>query len=267
MKKSKTILTIVAVAILALSVSAGAAVITVTRNIQVEYDDAEEYLNTLYPPDDPDNYDYSQGLGWLDSSDLELGSEGDGGLGWQVIAVQYDQLGIPQGATINSAKLTFTVDNSGAAGTSNDFTILAEAADNASVFAWHEDPKWPGYAALDRYDITNRARTAASVPWAPAAAPAQGSTLDTPDISALIQEVVDQAGWSDNNRLTLMIYPDVYLALPDPTTGGSTTVQEIEFEAGPGSDSATLTVEWIPEPATMLLLGLGGLALLRRKRR
>ncbi len=42
-----------------------------------------------------------------------------------------------------------------------------------------------------------------------------------------------------------MVYPDVYLALPDPTTGGDTTVQEIEFEAGPGDDSALLHVEWI----------------------
>ena len=65
----------------------------------------------------------------LDSSDLEVGSEGNGGLDWQVVAVQYADLGIPKDSTINSAKLTFTVDNNGAAGTSNDFTIYAEAAD------------------------------------------------------------------------------------------------------------------------------------------
>ena len=221
----------------------------VTRSIQAEYDDAEEYLNTLYPPDDPDWPDYTQGRGWLDSSDLELGSEGDGGLGWQAIAMQYDQLGIPQGATITSAKLTFTVDDSGVEGESNDFTILAEAADNAAVYGYSFDaPFWPAYAWLDSYDITGRARTAASVSWAPAALPAVGTTLDTPDIASLIQEVVNRPGWSENNRLTLMIYPDVYLDLPDPSTGGTTTVQEIEFEAGPGADSATLTVEYIADP-------------------
>ncbi len=210
----------------------------VTRTIQAEYDDGEEYLNTIWS-----TASYAQGAGWLDSSDLEVGSEGAGGLAWQVCAVQYDQLGIPAGATIFSAKITFTVDNSGNTGTSNDFTIFAEATGNASVFSWHDEGGWAG---LDPFNITSRDRTAASVSWAPAAGPAVGTTLDTPDISALIKEVVDRAGWSANNRLTLMVYPDVYLALPNPATGGSTSVQEIEFEAGPGSDSATLTVEYEP---------------------
>ncbi len=64
----------------------------------------------------------------------------------------------------------------------------------------------------------------------------------------------------------LMVFPDVYLALADPSIGGTTVIQEIEFEAGPGSDSATLTIDYtVPEPATMCLLGLGGLMLRRKK--
>ncbi len=133
----KNVLTIAAVAILALSASAGAAAFTVTRSIQEEFDDVEEYLNTV------GTGEYAQGSGWLDSSDLEVGSE-DSRLNWQVCAVQYDQLGIPQGATIRSAKLTFTVDNSGNTGTSNDFTIFAEATGNASVFSWHDEGGWAG---------------------------------------------------------------------------------------------------------------------------
>ncbi len=248
-ERLKTVSGVVVTATAVLAMLAGGNVArgdSVTRGIQVEYDDGEEYLNTLYPPNDPTYPDCTQGRGWLDSSDLELGVE-DEALGWQVIAMQYDQLGIPQGATINSAKITFQVDNSGNPGTSNDFTILAEAADNASLFGYSLDaPNWPGWAWLASYDITDRDRTVAGVSWAPAAAPAAGTKMDTPDISPLIQEVVDRAGWSENNRLTLMIYPDVYLDLPDPSTGGTTTVQEIEFEAGPGADSATLTVDFTP---------------------
>jgi hypothetical protein len=50
-----------------------------------------------------------------------------------------------------------------------------------------------------------------------------------------------------------MIFPDVYLALPDPLTGGPETIRTSAFEAGPGTDSATLTVDFSvsfnPSPA------------------
>jgi hypothetical protein len=177
--------------------------------------------------------------GNLTSSDLEIGSEGNGGLDWQVCAIQFDQLGIPQGAVITSAKLTLQVDNSGNPGTSNDFTVIAEDIDDAAGFT------------IDASDITNRARTDAEASWVLAAGPAVGTRIDSPDLTDLIQEVVDRAGWSENNRLTLMVYPQVYLDLANPSTGGTTTVQEIEFEAGPGSDAPTLTVEYVStEPSS-----------------
>jgi hypothetical protein len=203
---------------------------TVVKGIQNNDYDAEEHINAQTP--DPDK---PYGMVEITSNDLELGSESQNGRDWQVIAVQYDTLGIPQGANITSAKITFQVNDPGAARDENNFTILAEAADDAVLLS--NDP-----------NITGRARSTASVGWAPAATPAVGTKIDTPDITALIQEVVDQEGWSEDNRLTLMIYPDVYLDLPDPSTGGDTQVQEIEFEAGAGSDSATLTVMFdIPE--------------------
>ncbi len=213
---------------------------TVTREIQVENDDAEEYLNT-------ETFNggwgggYAQGEMYLDSGDLEVGDDAGGtGEFWQVVALQYNQLGIPQGATIYSATITFTVDEPAyGVGNSNDFTILAEAVDNAAVFT------------STAYNITDRARTIAAVAWAPAsAAAAVGTTVVTSDISAVIQEVVNRPGWSDNNRLTLMIYPDVYLALPDPLTGAPGPVTSSVFEAGPGDDSASLHVEWIMGDAT-----------------
>ncbi len=196
------------------------------RGVQAETDDAEEYINA---PPEVSGRDQGE-MKFLTDTDLEMGSEsGNSGLRWQVIAVQYHTLSIPQGSTINSAKITFEVQNSGQEWDSNDFTILAEAADDASVFT--EDPN----------NITDRARSTASVAWAPDALPAVGSKVETPDITTLIQEVVNREGWSDNNRLTLMIYPDVYLASP---TGGTTTVQEIEFEGGPGADAPTLSVTY-----------------------
>ena len=225
--------------------------LTVTRGIQVDADDAEEHINTQ-------EYSTQSSLPGdmesLTSSDLEFGSEGNAGLDWQAIGLQYDMLGIPQGATIISAKVTFEIDDNSNPGDSTGLTIFSELTTNASVFT------------MDAFNISSRTRSAASQGWSPAMytqadADASNVLVDTPDIAALIQEVVDQAGWSANNRLTLMIFPDAWLN----GEGADTTVQETEVEAGPGSDSAILTVEYIPEPATMCLLALGGLMIRRRR--
>jgi len=211
---------------------------TVVRAIVVEANDAEEHINlsSIHLGPAP------QGFVDTGSSDLEIASEGDAGLDWQAIGVQWDTLGIPQGSTINSATITFTVDNAGAAG-DNNLTILAEDVDNSTTFV-----PTSVSTALPLDDITLRTRSTASVAWAPAPNDVVGTTVVTPDISALIQAIVDRSGWSPNNLLTIMIFPDVYLALPDPTTGGSTVLQELELEAGPGADSATLTVDFTPPP-------------------
>lgn len=209
---------------------------TVIRAIVLEANDAEEHLNlNSIHGGGPGN---QQGIVDITSSDLEIASEGDAGLDWQAIGVQWDTLGIPPGSTINSATITFTVDNAGAAG-DNNLTIHAEAVDNSTNFTTTD------------FNITTRARSTASVAWTPAPNDVIGTTVVTPDITALIQETVDRPGWSLDNLLTVMIFPDVYLALPDPATGGSTVLQEIENEAGPGADSATLMVDFTPPPTVV----------------
>ena len=156
-------------------------------------------------------------------------------------AGSYETLGIPKFSTNVRESIQFGIDSGlGNTGTSNAFTIIGEAIDNSALFN------------SGIFNITSRDRTIASVAWViPYGPPVIDEKRDTPDIAAVIQEIVNRAGWSDNNMLTLMVYPDVYLALPDPTTGGTTTVQEIEFEAGPGTDSATLTVEFLIPPSSV----------------
>ncbi len=194
-----------------------------------EYD-AEQHINNHAL-----NTDSNYGSFDLQRTGLEVGSEDVGGLDWQTVGLVFKDLGIPQGSTINSAKITFTVSNPGNEyeGNSNDFTLFVQPVDNAPDFL--ADP-----------NIITREKSAASVAWAPAGSPAVGSKVDTPDIKVLIQEIVNREGWSPNNNLALMIYPDVYLALADPLTGGTTPVQEIECYAGMAevSNRATLTVTY-----------------------
>jgi hypothetical protein len=249
MKKQK-LLTLLAVTMAFIVLAASANAVTVVREIMVEDYDAEEAINSTVLGGT------TQGKVDIGSSDLEIGSESGSNLEWQACGVQYNMLGIPQGSTIISAKLTFQCKGTGHtyAGASNDFRIIAEAIDDAAAFTTTD------------FDITSRDRTSATAAWNPPYPTSGGDIVDTPDLKSLIQEVVGRTGWSDDNRLTLMIFPQIHLDLADPSTGGTTPLQELNVHAGAGSDSATLTVEYIPEPATMCLLGLGGLMLRRRKK-
>ena len=62
--------------------------------------------------------------------------------------------------------------------------------------------------STDMFDISSRAMTSASVVWTPPDWNNFGeSGLDqqTPDLSAVIQEIVDQNDWSPSNAMAFMI--------------------------------------------------------------
>jgi hypothetical protein len=77
-----------------------------------------------------------------------------------------------------------------------NLTIRAEASDNA-----------PTYQAVSG-NLANRATTAANVAWAPPAwntVNEAGTGQRTPNISTLVQAIVNRPGWSQGNALALQI--------------------------------------------------------------
>jgi hypothetical protein len=150
----------------------------VTRRVQSGNDDAEEF---------------SDGEMYLNSTDLELVT-GDGEN--QTIGIRFTDLDIPQGATITSATVQFTVDETG--GSNGNLTIKGEKVLNSLSFNSTDN------------NITNRPLTSAGVTWNPDAAAwdvAGEATTDqrTPDLSTIIQEIVNQSSWQANNALSLII--------------------------------------------------------------
>jgi len=140
-------------------------------------DDAEE--------DDDD------GNVFITSGDLEMVSTGDV---QRTVGMRFRGLGIPQGATIVEAFLQFQVDE-----TSTDaatLTFQGEAVSNASAFNGADG------------NVSARPRTAASTQWNPAPWPtvgAAGPDQMTPDLSAVIQEIVNRPGWSSGNALAIIV--------------------------------------------------------------
>ena len=168
----------------------------------------------------------SRGM-YMDSSDLELTDDG----GLQVIGLRFLNVQVPIGAEITNAYVVFTVEDASGPDAVN-LIIDGELLPNA-----------PAFAETD-YNVSSRTRTEANVEWQPEAWPTTGQKHQTSDISAVIQEIISQDGWSSGNAMAIIISDN-----PDnPSQGvrvatsgtGATTVLHIEY----GSKRA-----FMPDPA------------------
>ncbi|HEY2955764.1 MAG TPA: PKD domain-containing protein [Candidatus Eisenbacteria bacterium] len=111
----------------------------------------------------------------------------------QTVGIRWAQLAIPQRSTIRSAYVQFSASES-----QSEATLLmlsGQAADNAAAFA-----------AVNG-NLATRPRTAAASVWAPApwTAGEAGSSQRTPELGAVIQEIVNRPGWASGNALALLI--------------------------------------------------------------
>jgi hypothetical protein len=144
--------------------------------VRASADDAEERTTT--------------GAVTLTSGDLNLGL--DAGRPHQV-GMRFSASGIPAGATVTRAYVQFQADEVTTAATS--VTVVGEAADDSAAFT-----------ATAR-DVSSRARTTATVPWNLPGWPtvaARGVDQRTPDLSAVVQEIVSRPGWA-GGAVTLFV--------------------------------------------------------------
>ena len=126
----------------------------------------------------------------LTSSDLELVNAGSN----QTVGIRFVGVDIPQGANIVNAYVQFQVDEAHSEATA--LTIEGEAIDDAPTFTYSSG------------NISSRVRTSALVPWAPLAWTTIGAANGdqrTPDVSHIVQEIVDRPGWLGGNSLAFII--------------------------------------------------------------
>jgi len=133
----------------------------------------------------------SSGTMGLTSSDLELVQDSSN----QTVGIRFNGVNIPPGSPITSAYIQFTCNE-----TRNQnpcsLVIQGQATDNASTFT------------ASAYNISLRNRTTASVNWSPpnwTSVGMAGPGQRTPDLSSIIQEIVNRAGWSQGNSLAIII--------------------------------------------------------------
>lgn len=123
---------------------------------------------------------------FLTANDLEVGKNGsdvasNAGFRWLGVSV-------PSGATIESAYIKFT-SNRANFGTVNT-ELEGEAADNPITFS-------------TLVDYNGRSRTVEKVSWPNVGSWSDGVQYDTPDLSSIIQEIINRPGWASGNALVL----------------------------------------------------------------
>jgi hypothetical protein len=156
--------------------SGGGGTTTVEKRIAASADDAEQGA--------------SGGVD-VDSSDLEIVADGGD---VQTIGLRFGGLAIPPGAPIVAAWIQFQTDEVSTAATS--LVLQGEASDNAAPYTSGTN------------NVGARPRTAASVTWTPPAwnlVGEAGAAQRTPDLSALVQQVVNRGGWLSGNAMAFVI--------------------------------------------------------------
>ncbi len=159
--------------------SSGSQPATFEKRVATGNDDAEEG---------------EDGSMYLTSSDLELVYDSYNSQGNQEVGIRFTNVAVPSGATITNAYIQFTVDE-----TKNDSgvkTIRGEDVDDA-----------PGFSSSD-FNISNRTTTSASVNWDPVSwtsTGASGADQRTPDLTSIVQEIVNRGGWSSGNDMVYIL--------------------------------------------------------------
>ena len=122
---------------------------------------------------------------------------------------RFENIQIPAGATVTSAKIVFT--HTGAANQTGDISayITAEATPNP-------DPYHDGVNAFDPLEVRhdNVYTTNALVSWTKIAPsvdgsnPSIGNKVETTDIKSLLTEVVGLTGWASGNAVSILVSPN-----------------------------------------------------------
>ena len=132
----------------------------------------------------------SGGSVYLSSSDLELVDDG----GLQTVGLRFAGIAVPKGATVTNAYVQFTVDEATTGAAS--LTIAGQATDNALTFTTASK------------NISSRARTVTATAWNPASwltVGAAGGDQRTPNLSGIVQEIVNRNGWTEGNALSFIV--------------------------------------------------------------
>ena len=209
----------------------------------------------LSSEDDAEEGDDGAGVLDIGSSDLEITMDHeDDPSRNQTIGLRFRNVSIPQGAQILNAYIQFSVDE--ADKNVDPFAVAITGEANSFPEAFEDKP----------YNISVRSRTTASVNWEGIPAwtveHAMGPDQRTPDLTAIVQEIVNRADWMGGNSMALILEGTGQRSAESFDGAGDSTEQRptlvIKFV---GQEELNLpSVEkvramWNDDPATTMVIG------------
>lgn len=127
---------------------------------------------------------------------ISYSTGGGGGAGTeeQLVGLRFEDIGVPQGATITDAYIEFQDASGESAATS--LVISAENIDDSTTSFT---------AAAGNLSTRAANSTSATVAWDTIAGWTQGEHYLTPDLKTVVQEVVSRSGWCGNNAMSFFV--------------------------------------------------------------
>ncbi len=180
------------------------------------------------------------------SLDLAYGNQN--GIG-QWVGLRFQSINIPRGATINSAEIIQTARLGNTDVGHLIIPIVGELSPDTIAFG-------------DLTPLTTRPLTTAQVNWDvdPWFGGDSGANTTTPDISSIVQEIVNQNGWSTGHSM-------VFLFRNDPLDSSERLA--VSFDNNP-NQAALLTIDFtvqtVPEPSGSVVAFLTTMLFWARRR-
>lgn len=175
--------------------------------------------------------DASEQSGWTDISKEQVRMSD--GTETVLSGFRFNEVQLPQGATITSASLKFISQSFNT--TETEFLVKGELSDNSAEFE------------AGNNNISNRTLTTTSVAWnADNEFPVAGDVVSTTDVTSVVQEIVDQAGWCGGNSMSLII--------EGTSSDAGSSRKAISADEGNGS-GAQLVLEYDVDTATGCVAG------------
>lgn len=139
------------------------------------------------------------------------------------ISLRFTGITIPQGTTINSAKITFLSTSTQTV----NITSLIEGVDEDNTSEFDDSPE---------DSARTRTHTTANVAWSGSISQTNNTNIDTPSITSIVQEIIDRAGWSSGNAMAFWL-----------SNNGTSSGNYLSFaEYSTASDkSAILTIDYV----------------------